>query len=411
MPAASNRNVGSVYLHVLASSLLVSVIGAASIAAVRLQMRSCRLARDYAEARACAVSAVELGLLHVTNPNWRTTWPNGTWMEDQPLGAGRFTLQGTDPQDSDLADSPYDALILTGIGARGTTRHKTQVVLVPAIESFDALNTCLHASGLIYIEAGKKITAVGAPVSTNGQFNNDGTLDGSAEAASVNHVGVVKGTLTVPAPAKALPAATVISRYADNATVVPYTGTIDKAVLGPACNPWGPTDPNGLYLIDTGGNDLTIKNTRIYGTLVVRLGSKTLILDSAVFLHNYRADFPVLLVDGNLTVRYTSATTTLSETSLATNFNPVGSPYEGIWDTDTLDQYPNEVRGLVHVDGSVYLQQTARVVGAIICEGAIYGEENNTIIHDPVLYACPPRHYTHVAGMKISPDSWKQVVD
>ena len=87
------------YLHVLASSLLISVLGLGAMHAVRIQMRSCRLMRDSAEARSCATSAVELGMLHIkTDTAWRTTWPNGTWMEDQPLGSGTFTLQGTDPQ-------------------------------------------------------------------------------------------------------------------------------------------------------------------------------------------------------------------------------------------------------------------------------------------------------------------------
>lgn len=406
------QNAGSVYLHVLASSLLVMVIGLGALAAVRVQMRSACLTRDGAEARLGALSAIELGLLYVRqDADWRSTRPNGAWLQDQPLGAGRFTLQGVDPLDNTLTDSPYEPLVLTGIGVRGIARHMVQVTLVPAVEPLEALNTCLHSSGLIQIKAGKQITAVGAPISTNGQLNNDGTLDGDAEVQSVNHTGTITGTLAMPAPNKAMPNASVIADYIGMATPVPFAGTIDKAVLTPGCNPWGPTDPNGLYFIDTGGSDLIIKNTRIHGTLIVRALGKTLTLDNAVFCQNYRSDFPVLLVEGNVILRCASATILLSESVNATNYNPLGAPYEGLDDTDSLDDYPNEIRGLVHITGTLSLQQSARVVGAVICDGAVYGEEANTLIHDAGLYARPPQGYTYIAGMEISPHSWRQVVD
>jgi len=403
---------GSIYIHVLASSLLVTIIGLGALAAVRVEMRSARLACDYGEARACAVSAVELGLLHVRqDPNWRTTWSSGTWLEDKPLGGGRFTLLGIDPQDNLLDDSESDPLVLTGTGTRGIARHKAQVMLVPVIEPLEALNTCLHASSLVQVKAGKRITAVGAPVSTNGLLDNDGTIDGNAEAQSIGTTGTITGTLTVPAPSKRMPDATVISEYISKATVVPYTGTIDKAVLTAGCNPWGPTDPNGLYVLDTGGNDLIIKNSRIHGTLIVKMGSKTLTLDNAVFCQSYRSDFPVLLVQGDTIIKCSSADTVLSESVNGTNYNPLGAPYEGFDDGDMLDEYPSEIRGLVHVEGMLRLQQTARIVGVVICDDTVYAEETNTIIHDAGLYACPPDGYTYVSRMKISPHSWKQVVD
>jgi hypothetical protein len=406
-----NRDTGSIYLHVLVSSLLVSIIGLAALFAVRIQMRSARLTQDYAEARTCAVSAIELGLLHVQDPDWRTTWPNGTWMQDQPLGTAGFTLQGIDPQDGDLADSDYDALILTGIGAKGLARHKTQVVLVPMIEPLEILNTCLHGSGFLQVKGGDQVVVVGAPLSTNGLLDNDGMIDGSAEAGSVADTGTITGSLTVPAPTKRMADAGVISDYASRATSVPFTGDIDKAVLTPGCNPWGPTDPNGLYLINTQGSNLTIKNSRIHGTLVVILAGKTLTLDNALLLHSYRSDFPVLLVEGNVEIKCKSATTPLSETAFDTNFNPLGAPYDGLWDVDKLDQYPTEIRGLIDVDGSLKLRETARIVGVVICDGPVICEGLNTIIHDPSFYACPPEGYTCVSKMQISPESWKQVVD
>ena len=408
----SPQSQGSVYLHVLACSLLVSIIGLGSLLAVRVQVRSCRLTRDYAEARTCAVSAVELGLLHIQqDPTWRTTWPNGTWMQDKPLGSGTFTLQGIDPQDNDLADSPYDAVVLTGIGAKGLTRHKARVVLVPVIKPIEALTSCLQGSGSLQVNAGKKITAVGAPVCTNGQLNNDGTIDGSTEAQSINHSGTITGSLTVPGAVKRMPGADVISRYAAKATVIAYRATVEKIVLAPGCNPYGTVDPNGLYVMNTNNSNLMIRDCRIYGTLVVLAGSGTVTVDNSVLIQNYRPDFPTLLVAGNAVIRCTSATTQLSEVTLAMNFNPTGAPYNSGTDNDKKDTYPNEIQGLVHISGSLRLQQTARIVGLVICDGPVTCEDTNTITYNASLSTCPPQWYTYVDGMKLSPQSWKQVVE
>ncbi len=402
---------GSIYLHVLASSLLITILGLGALAAVRLQMRSTRLARDCAEARACAVSAIEVGMLLIKqNPDWRTAWPNGAWWNNKELGAGQFTLQGTDPGDGVLSDSAYEPLVLTGIGTRGSASHMAQVTLVPNIKPLAALSTCLCASGLVRINGGKRITAIGASISTNGQLDNDSVIDGSAEAQSIDHTGTITGTLTVPGALRPMPEAGVFTSYINKATAVPYAATIEKVVLAPGCNPLGPTDPNGLYVIDTGGGDLTLRNSRIYGTLIIRAAGRTVTVDEAILMQNYRADFPVLLVEGELIIKPNSVVGSLSESVCNTNFNPVGAPYSGATDSDTTDQYPDEIRGLVHVKGSLRLQQTARIVGVVICEGTVTCEDTNTIVYDAGLYTDPPAGYTYVDGMKVSPGSWQQVV-
>ncbi|MGE5295344.1 MAG: hypothetical protein ACM3VT_11000 [Solirubrobacterales bacterium] len=409
----TNRaNQGSIYLHVLATSLLVTMLGLGSLMAVRLQMRSARLSRESAEARLCAQSAVEVGLLSIKqNANWRTTWSNGVWLQSIPLGSGSFTLAGIDPGDGVLSDSAYEPVVLTGTGTRGAACHKTQVTLTPVVKPLAAMGTCLHSSGSICVNGSRKITVVGAPLSANGQLANSGTIDGNAEVYSVSTTGTVTGTLTAPAATKPLPAATLISQYAAKAATVAYSGTIDKAVLGPGCNPWGSTDPNGLYVLDTGGNAITIKNTRIYGTLIIKAGGQSVILDGAMFCQNYRPQFPVLIVDGNLTIKCTSASTTLSEATNAKNYNPTGVPYGGVCDTDAVDTYPNEIRGLIHVSGSFVLQQTAKIVGTVLCGGTVTCDGINTIVYDAGLYSCPPTGYTFVDGMAISPGSWRQTVD
>lgn len=405
---------GSIYLYVLTSSLLVTILGLGALAGVRVQMRSTRLARDSAEARACAVSAIELGLLQVKqNPHWRTTWSNGTWLDDKELGAGRFTLAGTDPVDGVLSDCAYEPLVLTGTGARGIARHKAQVTLVPIIMPLAALTTCLRASGQVQVPLGRRITAVGAPLSTGGPLADDGAIDADVQAQSISigPAGSISGSQDVPGPSLPMPEAAVFTDYVSKATSVPYAATITNLVLGPGCNPLGTTDPNGLYVINTGGRDFTLRDSRIYGTLIIRAAGRTVTIDEAIFMQNSQPDFPVLLVEGNLVIKPNSGAGALSEPSCNTNFNPVGAPYNGATDWDKNDQYPDEIRGLVHVKGTLTLGRTARIVGGVICEGAVSCDGASTIIYDPSLYAHPPQGYTYVAGMKVAPGSWKQVVD
>ena len=356
-PKSAIRNphcAGSIYLHVLASSLLITILGLGALAAVRIQMRSARLVRDAAEARACAVSAIELGLLQIKqNPNWRTERPNGTWFDNKELGAGRFTLQGADLEDGSLSDSAYEPVVLTGIGTKGAARHKAQVTLVPVVKPLAALSSCVVASGNIVISSGKQMAAIGAPVTTNANLGNSGTIDGNAEGQTANGPGTVTGTLTVPGTVKPMPEASVFSHYVSKATAVPRAATIEKVVLAPGCNPLGPSDPNGLYVIDTAGSNITLRNCRIYGTLIILAGSHTVTLDNAMFMQTYRPDFPVLLVEGNVNIKLKSVADPLSEATCSTNFNPPGAPYSDVTDTDETDQYPNEIRGLIHVKGSL----------------------------------------------------------
>jgi hypothetical protein len=406
------RRRGSVYLIVLALSMMVTIIGLASLFAVRVQRRSAQVTEDCGQARLCAQSAVELGLYYVSSdPDWRTTWSNGTWVQDKPLGSGSFTLEGIDPTDGDLENSDYNPLVLTGIGTKGIACHKTQVTLVANIKPLEALNTCLHASDNLCINSGKMITAVGAPISTNGLLDNDGIIYGDAEAVSVDSTGTITGSLTVPAAVKRMPDTQLISQYIAKATVISVSGTIEKQVLTPTYNPWGIANLDGIYFIDTLEKDLTIKNCRIHGTLIVRLGSKKLTLENAVFMQNYRSYYPVLIVDGKLKIKCESSDYTLSEASCDTNYNPDGAPYLGVWDDDKDDEYPNEIRGLVYVNGTLELEKTARIRGAVICEGEVTCKDQNTIIHAPKLYTSPPDEFTFIDGMRISPESCKRVVD
>lgn len=125
---------GTAYIVVLATSMIITVVGLSAMVAGRVQHRVAGSTRDFAEARLYAMSAVDLGFLLIEqNPpdtNWRNLLGNngGFPIQDRTIGRGRLTLQAQDPLDGDLNNGP-DPVFLTGIGELGDTRYKLQVQL------------------------------------------------------------------------------------------------------------------------------------------------------------------------------------------------------------------------------------------------------------------------------------------
>ncbi len=409
------RRRASTYLVVLAATTVVATLGLGALLAVRAQARAAHTMGEAAEARLYAVSAIELGRLWISqDPQWRSKRPNGVWAADQPIGSGTFSLEAVDPIDGNLANRPHDPLLLKATAVKGRARQIVQVTLAANPVPLPALNYALHTGGQLHITAGRTVTANLATLSTNGSLRNDGTIAASVEALSATNVGIVVGTVSLGVPPKAFPDPGIPEMYAALGTLIAPGNTIDRQVLGPERNPWGSPNAEGVYVIRT-SSDLVLKNTRIYGTLVVICPGKKVTVDSSVLLQPYRLDYPSLIVDGDAVFQY-SSDVPLSELLLLANFNPAGVPYDGASDSDMADEYPSEIQGLVHVRGTASLAGTARIRGLLICESAassdaVKCEGANEIVYDRSLYVNPPQGYTTTVQMIPESGSWKQVVD
>jgi hypothetical protein len=169
-------------------------------------------------------------------------------------------------------------------------------------------------------------------------------------------------------------------------------------VLAPGYNPGGTPNPDGVYVIRPVDN-LTIRNTRVNGTLIILAHGKTVTIDGPVLFQNTRADYPALIIDANLVIQFTRSTTGLSESTTGVNFNPPGAPYQGVADGDLSDTYPAEMDGLVHVAGSLTVSKPFLVRGAVIAEGsggdAVRMDLGSMqVIYDSTLYSSPPQFYS-----------------
>lgn len=405
---------GGVYIAVLGASLLVTILGVTALAATALERLTVAGTSQMAKARAAAESGIDLGLLDIKNtPAWRTLRPNGVWFSNRPVGDATVTLEGTDPVDGDLTDDPADPLVLKATAVHGSATHITQVTLAAQVRAMDVLRTTMHAAGETHIKGGKNLTATGGPVSSNLSIEVDGTVTGDIEAPLKIGGGTVTGSSTVPSPVKLMPGMGPVTSYTNLASTTSPPSTIEETAFGPGVNPWGATNPDGVYVIST-VSDVTIRNARVYGTLVIRAPGKKVTLEGNLLMHPARADYPTLIVEGDLVIKCAGGGAVLDEDPLDVSLNPPGAPYEGSTDLDDTDKFPSELRGLIHVTGTVFVDSNATVRGTVIAEStapndAIEINNDPTVIHEPALWTNPPEGYRFTGGMAIVPGSWVQV--
>lgn len=405
---------GTVYLLALAVALVVGAIGLSMAATMRLQHRSATAVAQRLQAELLARSAVDWGrLLIEDNDDWRTLWSNGVW-ETLDAGESILEVQVVDPNDADLADDPMDSVVVTGTAQHGQAKQKAQVTLVAEVVPLESLRTGLHSAGDIDVAVGRTITMTGAPLSSNAIIDNSGVITGNVECGYYHGIGSVTGTVSQNAPAKPNPDGNVFDDYKGMATTIPYASSMQNFALSSGLNPWGATNPNGIYFVNTGGNDITFEKCRIHGTIIVQCGySRKVILQDSALLHAASADYPVLITDGGIEFRMKSSSQSLSESAVGTNFNPPGAPYNGGTDNDTVDTYPNEIRGLVHAKGAITFLEATRIIGAVITEkggAAVSFAASPEIQYDPTLSSNPPIGYRKYQ-MRVQENSWKRVVD
>lgn len=401
---------------VLGCSVAVAIIGLAATAAVRSQRVSTMAVTDAAQAALCAESGVELAVLAIAaDPAWRSGRSAATATVAYRLAPGDAQVTLTDRVDGRIDGNPYDPIAVTSSGVFGGARRMVETTLVARGTAFEALSSAVLATGDLTVSGSGSLSVSGAAASTWGLLTTAGPLAGDARCASVAKPVNVSGVLTEGAAKAGMPDADVIALYRALAKPIrPSGSTIEGAVLSPASNPWGDANPAGVYIWDSSG-DVRVRNIRIEGTLIIVAPGRKVDVEGAVLLTPSDPRFAGLVVDGTLRLAINSGTP-LSEASLGTNFNPAGSPYGGVADTDTADVYPCELRGLVHGLGGVTIESSSVVRGAVLAglkgrPAAITVQSGSaTVVHDPGLVASPPVGYASSVVMTPLAGSWKQVV-
>lgn len=243
------RRRGSIYFVVMATAVVVSLIGLSALVLQRLQRQAVERSSDAIQAQLNAQAAIEMGVFRLqANSNWRSTLPNGVWESDVPLGGGSYTLEGTDPSDSQLADAAGEPLLLVGTGSKGQAQQKFQVMVVPEPSVPDALEQALTAAGELRFNGARVFCD--QTLGSNGQVVAVGsTVNADVRAAQVIVGGTFTRTTTSSAPARQLPDfPTVLAAYQSLGTPIDiaslplgFSNLLENPGIEVGTLPWQPS--------------------------------------------------------------------------------------------------------------------------------------------------------------------------
>jgi hypothetical protein len=118
------------YVAVLMTATLVTIIGLSALAVTRVQLRSSEGGNNVTVARFCAQSAIEIGIFSISNDaNWRATYTHDVLVAEQTLGEGTYTWKLVDEEDLDLAADSNAPVRLYGRGIVGDAVRTYSVLL------------------------------------------------------------------------------------------------------------------------------------------------------------------------------------------------------------------------------------------------------------------------------------------
>lgn len=403
------------YVAVLGSTMVITVTGLSALMLVRSERSSAVGTADLSTARFYAQSAIELGQHRIRqDSNWRQTYTSGAWESNRTIGTGKYTLEGIDPVDGNLSNSASDSVLLRGTGFEGLSRYKLQVTMVAKSSALTCLQVAAHAGN--DLSCNSATISAGVTISTNNSVvGSSNAIAANVEAVNAITATTITGTKTVGITARTMPDASVFDYYVLNGTPIPYAvlsgSKIEKTVLSPNSNPYGVLkNPSGIYVIDCLGGNLFIRNTRIVGTLVI-LNPGAIKVENSVSWEPAISNYPALLVRGSAELKFTN--TPLSESSQKVNFNPLGTPYQGSYDTDQLDTFPSKITGLVYVSQDLMMYNQITLDGALVMGGSLDVQSNVilTLTYRSTFYDNPPPGFGGAPEMVVSPGTWKQLVD
>jgi hypothetical protein len=405
---------GGVYIVVLGSSLIVAALSCGALMATRLKARQANWSVDAQSACRTLDSALEIARVLIRqDTEWRSNRPAGAWVSNQPLGPSSYTIEVRDAVDANLANRPHDAVVVKATATSGVARQMAEITLEANPVPLDALRCGFFTAGGLEVLGGKTLTVTGGVVATNGALNNQGTINGNVEAASITQRGQVNGTVASPVAVKAVPPVTLVDKYAALGAELGAFNSMDKVVLAPGRNPWGATNAEGVYVWRP-SSDATLKDSRIHGTLVVICqAGRRLRIDNTVFIQPFRADYPSLVVKGECEIKHSNSP--LSEASQGVSFNPTGAPYNGVSNNNTSENYPGEIQGLVYVTGLVDWQEDGVIRGMLFsastANNAVTVEQASQVIYTPSLYTNPPQWFTSEVKMPVRRGTYVRLVD
>ena len=419
---APHRRRGTLYVGVMMTATIVTLVGLSGLSVAHLGVRSAQNTRSTETASMLARAAVEEGVRQIrATTTWRTTFANNTEYPNTPLALNGGTLAWRFVDtDGNLNSNSADGVRVYGIGRAGGAMYVESVLLQPTDAGVKCLEAPLHCAGDITLNT---FCALTTPqfISSNGSISASTTQ--SAIVGSAQAVGSISGNVTLTKTSgivpRQMPGNTVFDYYLANGTWIDINSlptsiggrNIYKKVLSPSVNPFGPAlNAEGIYVIDCRGENLVIENSRILGTLVIINPGATCRVMNSMCWSPVSPNYPALLVRGN--VQFTTSQLDLSETLLATNFNPTGAAYNGVVDNDITDFYPSKIKGLVYVSGQFRLPpaSTETLFDGSVVAATFQADSmgDAQFLYRPTHLHYPPPGFAAGNTMQVVPGTWQR---
>ncbi len=377
MSKKDGQKKGSVYILILSSVLVITVLSIAGITFARYRTQRLQWLTDSLQAQRLSSAGLQLAFEQITTA---ASWRTGTSMTlNKSLSPKQdfIQIEITDPADKDMLNTPTDSVLVQAVGIHDNAIHMAQATVQFAKTPLTCLQSVVHAQNNMVFNTATNITGTGA-LSTNA----DAVASFAWINLSVNAADTVSGMfynagMKTGATALSIPDyAEVIAEYSRIATIIKYaaipSGLIQDVVFSSTSNPYGSTlNAQGVYLIDLAGQQIAIKNIRLVGTLILKNGpvGKTIDLSGAMVIEPTVNNYPTLIIDG--AVRFKLDKNRLDESQSNTNFNPIGTPYNGIDDKDTLDRYDTQINGLVYVTQDIVIKNSLTFNGVMLAGNTV----------------------------------------
>ena len=130
MVAFARRPRAAMYVAVLITATLVSIIGMCALAASRVQFRTAESGNEVVSARLAAQSAIELArFLIESDASWRTHYTHDTWAPSVALGRAVLDFKLVDETNLDLTADETAPVWLYGRGTVGDAVRTYRVLL------------------------------------------------------------------------------------------------------------------------------------------------------------------------------------------------------------------------------------------------------------------------------------------
>lgn len=144
------RRRGAVYIAVLGTALIVALLGLSALIGQRIQNRIVAASADICQARLNAQSAVESALLMMKQDSaWRTNRANGDWFTNRNATSGTYSVNVSDPIDSDLANDEDEPFTVLGVGRRGQAEQRVTATFDPRRQPLSCLRAAIAAGDTI----------------------------------------------------------------------------------------------------------------------------------------------------------------------------------------------------------------------------------------------------------------------